>query len=252
MLQKFGFSQYESQVYEVLASSIEPLDTTMIVRHSGVPKAKIYEVLARLTDKGMVMDSVSDKKKVYAALPLNLVVEKLTKEFQSDIEKLKAETVKRSFADDRVWSLKVDTSIRAQCKQLIEHAEKSIRLSAWNDDFIEYQQLLEEKESEGLFIETLVVGEISTSLKNCHKLIPNEQHDALERFQLIIIDDLEIIFTGLENQSWQAMMTKSPSFVKFFTEFFYHDVALATITSKYYDLFMNDEEIKQILMKLKY
>ena len=40
MLQKFGFSQYESQAYEVVVSSNEPLDATTIVKHSGVPKAK--------------------------------------------------------------------------------------------------------------------------------------------------------------------------------------------------------------------
>jgi DNA-binding IclR family transcriptional regulator len=34
-------------------SSNEPLDATTIVKHSGVPKAKIYEVLARLIDKGL-------------------------------------------------------------------------------------------------------------------------------------------------------------------------------------------------------
>ena len=62
MLKKFGFSQYESQVYEVLASSSEPLDATLIVKYSGVPKAKIYEVLSRMIEKGLVLDSVSEKK----------------------------------------------------------------------------------------------------------------------------------------------------------------------------------------------
>lgn len=106
MLQKFGFSQYESQAYEVVVSSNEPLDATTIVKHSGVPKAKIYEVLARLIDKGMVMDSVSEKKKMYTALPLKLAIEKLTTEFQSNIKELETTISKKSFTDDRVWSLK--------------------------------------------------------------------------------------------------------------------------------------------------
>lgn len=62
MLQKFGFSQYESQVFEVLASSEEPMDATNIVKYSGVPKSKIYEVLSRMIEKGMVLDSVSEKR----------------------------------------------------------------------------------------------------------------------------------------------------------------------------------------------
>ena len=93
MLRKFGFSQYESQVYEVLASSNEPLDATLIVKYSGVPKAKIYEVLTRMVEKGLVLDSVSEKKKLYTALPLNLVIEKLTKEFEENISQLKNNTL---------------------------------------------------------------------------------------------------------------------------------------------------------------
>src|SRR3954447_23969949 len=111
MLRKFGFSQYESQVYEVLTSSNEPLDATFIVKYSGVPKAKIYEVLSRMIEKGLVLDSVSEKKKLYTALPLNLVIEKLTKEFQANISELKNKTSQNNMTDDRVWSLKVDSSI---------------------------------------------------------------------------------------------------------------------------------------------
>ena len=147
MLQKFGFSQYESQAYEVVVSSNEPLDATTIVKHSGVPKAKIYEVLARLIDKGMVMDSVSEKKKMYTALPLKLAIEKLTTEFQSNIKELETTISKKSFTDDRVWSLKMQSSIRVQSKELIESAKESIRISAWNDTLLEYLPLLEEKQN---------------------------------------------------------------------------------------------------------
>ena len=121
MLRKFGFSQYESQVYEVLASSNEPLDATLIVKYSGVPKAKIYEVLTRMVEKGLVLDSVSEKKKLYTALPLNLVIEKLTKEFEENISQLKNNNHQNNRSDDRVWSLKVDSSIQLQCKQLDRH-----------------------------------------------------------------------------------------------------------------------------------
>lgn len=62
MLHKFGFSQYESKVYEALASAEQPMDATMIVKHSGVPKAKIYEVISRMVEKGMVLESVSEKR----------------------------------------------------------------------------------------------------------------------------------------------------------------------------------------------
>ncbi|CDQ37915.1 MULTISPECIES: TrmB family transcriptional regulator [Virgibacillus] len=252
MLQKFGFSQYESNVFETLASSDEPMDATQIVKYSGVPKAKVYEVLTRMIDKGMVMDSISEKKKLYTALPLPLAIEKLTAEFQENIKQLKTSSKKKPFLDDRIWSLKVNTSIQAQMKQLIQEAKETIRVSLWKDDLVEYLPLLKEKEKNGVEVEVLVVGNMNTNLTHVHTLIPAKEHDVLERFRLIIVDDRETIFAGVENDSWQAMKTMSKPFVKLFIEFFYHDVALAKINEKHSELLMNDQDIKHILMKLRY
>jgi sugar-specific transcriptional regulator TrmB len=252
MLQKFGFPQYESKVYEVLVSSEDPMNTTEIVKYSGVPKAKIYEVLSRMIEKGIILDCISEKNKLYTALPLSLVIEKLNAEFQSNIEQLKKNMIKKSYTDDRVWSLKDEYSIRIQSKQLIEQAKNTILVSGWNNSFSEYLSLLEKKEEEGANVEILVVGEMNINVSKVHTLIPAKEHNTLERFQLIIIDDREVIFTGVEENSWQAIKTMSKPFVKIFTEFFYHDVALTTINEKYHDLLMNEPEIRDILMKLRY
>lgn len=252
MLQKFGFTQSESKVYEILLSSDEPLDASLIVKYSGVPKAKIYEVLTRMLEKGIILDSVSDKKKYYMALPLHLVIDKLTAEFRESIDQLKTSATKKSISDDRVWSLKVDSSIRMQSRELLQEAKKSIRISVWKEDFMEYVQILEEKEKSGIKVEALVVGEVQTSLSNLYILSPNEEHRSLERIRLMIIDDEELLFAGVENDSWQAMKTRSKPFVKFFTEFYYHDVALTKITKKYEEILMQDEEVRSILMQLRY
>jgi HTH-type transcriptional regulator, sugar sensing transcriptional regulator len=252
MLQKFGFTQYESKVYECLLSGHDLMDATMIVKYSGVPKAKVYEVLTRMIEKGMILDSVSERKKFYSALPLHLAIEKITAEFKQNIDQLKINTYEKQYTDDRVWSLKVESSIKVLCKQLLEDAKESIRITVWNKDFKDFARILEEKEKSGVHVEALVVGDVHSHLANLHILSPKEEHKALEQNRLLIIDDEEILFAGVENNSWQAMKTKSKPFVKFFTEFFYHDVALTKITRKYEDILLEDDEIKSILLQLRY
>jgi len=254
MLQRFGFSQYESKVYEVLSASDEPLDATLIVKYSGVPKAKVYEVISRMIEKGLVLDSVSEKKKLYTPLPLHLVIEKLTKEFQVNIDQLKNNSSKKIIMDDRVWSLKVDSSIQLQSKQLLQEAKHSIRISLWKEEFSDYLPILIEKEQAGVIVETLVVGDVEEAipLTTVYTLSPNKEHRVLEQSRLIIIDEETILFAGVENGAWQAMVTKSKPFVKFFAEFFYHDVALTKITKKYEEQLMQDDEIKQLLLRLRY
>ncbi|WP_416828791.1 TrmB family transcriptional regulator [Ectobacillus polymachus] len=254
MLQKFGFSQNESKVYEVLSSCEEPLDATLIVKYSGVPKAKVYEVLSRMIEKGIVLNSVSEKKKLYTVLPLKLVINKLTKEFQANINHLKNNTFKKIVIDDRVWNLKDDSSIQLESKQLLLEAKHSIQISLWKEEFYHYLPLLMEKEQTGVKVEALIVGDLQekTGLSTLYTISPIEEHRSLEKYRLMIIDDNTILFVGADNNSWQAMITKSKPFVKFFSEFFYHDVALAKIASKYEEQLMNDKDIKPLLLRLRY
>lgn len=252
MLKDFGFSQYESKVYEVLVASDEPMDVSLIAKHSSVPKTKIYEVLSRMVEKGMIMEAISEKKKMYTALPLELAVERLTSQFQANIEKFKENKSQKTFRDDRVWSFKVQASIQAQMKQLIQEAKKSVTLSAWNDDFLEFLPLLEAQEQKGIEVKAHVVGEINTNLAHLHYFVPTKEDIFLERFQLLVVDEQEIIFATNEDDSWQAIRTMSLPFVKIFTEFFYHDVVLTQILKKYNDTLMSDPEIKEIVAKLRF
>ncbi|MFP3473100.1 helix-turn-helix domain-containing protein, partial [Micrococcus sp. SIMBA_144] len=75
--QQFGFTQYESQVYEALITIDEALDATAIVKRSGVPRSKVYDVLRRMSEKGMVLESTTEKKRLYAPLPLDSAIKKL-------------------------------------------------------------------------------------------------------------------------------------------------------------------------------
>ncbi|MED5020823.1 helix-turn-helix domain-containing protein [Paenibacillus chibensis] len=252
MLQKFGFSQYESKVYESLAATMQPMDASMIVKQSGVPKAKIYEVISRMVEKGMVLESISEKKKLYTALALPLVIEKLTAEFQSDIQELEQLRLQKEIVDDRVWSLKADASIEAQIRQLLQEAKASIRYSSWKDDFQKCLPILEEKERAGIQVEALAVGEVLCSLKNLVIMEPSEEHVSLERFRLLIVDDAEVVFAGVEQNAWQAIKTRSQPFVRVFTDYFYHDMLLSKITNRYKDILMNDKEIMNQLLQLRY
>ncbi|MCM3491086.1 TrmB family transcriptional regulator [Alkalihalophilus marmarensis] len=252
MLQQFGFTQYESQVYTSLITVNQPLDATAIVKRSSVPRSKVYEVLQRLSDKGMILEATVEKKRLYTALPLESVIEKLKADFEENIEQLKKIEVEDIPLDDRIWSLKENQSIQSLIKELTEGAERSIYLSAWGDDLNQFLPILEEKDQQGLDVHIHAIGEIETSIKAVSTLIPDQHHNTLERSRILIVDQREMLFAGIEESSWQAIRTQSPPLVKFFTEFFYHDVALTKITKRYKETIMRDEEIKDILLKLRY
>ncbi|WP_282022692.1 TrmB family transcriptional regulator [Priestia flexa] len=252
MLQKFGYSQYESQVYEALVSSEESLDATAIVRASQVPKAKIYEVLDKLIEKGVVLNTLSGKKKFYSAVSLDVIIKKLSLEFEEDIRDLQSYKIKKVSQDDHVWTLKDEATIIATIDELIQDASHSILLSAWNTTLEHYRPLLEEKEREGISVEILTIGDLRTTLENTSTLHPMEHHEKLEPSQLVIVDEQSLLFAGIENETWKAIKTNSQPLVKVFTDFFYHDVALTYITKKYQEQLLEDEMIMRLLTRLRY
>ncbi|WP_128102368.1 TrmB family transcriptional regulator [Paenibacillus sp. DCT19] len=250
MLQKFGFTQYESQVYEAIFAQNEPLDATSIVNHSNVPKAKIYEVLNRLIDKGAVLTTMNGKKKLYLAVDLQSIILKIRADFENDIEELKSYKIKRTYSDEHIWTLKDATSITSNIEQLIGEADSSILLLGWSEQMEKYRPLLEQKEQQGVYVEVLAVGGLETSLTRRYSLIPVGNH--LEPSQLLIVDHAYLLFAGIENEAWKAIKTTSKPIVKALTDYFYHDIALTQITKKYGDQLLQDQEISKLLARLIY
>ncbi|KGP71692.1 TrmB family transcriptional regulator [Pontibacillus yanchengensis] len=252
MLQQFGFTQYESQVYQALITVDEPLDASAIVKRSGVPRAKVYEVLHRMTEKGMILESTVEKKRMYTALPIESTIEKLKADFEDNVEQLRNAQIKETPIDDRVWTLKNNQSIQSLLKELLHQAKDSIIISGWADDLEEYLPILEAKSNEGLSVNIHSIGSLETTIPSVSTLIPDTHHETLERSRILIIDEQEMLFAGIEETKWQAIRSQSRPLVKFFTEFFYHDVALTEITQKYKTQIMEDQDVRDVLLKLRY
>ncbi|WP_273852155.1 TrmB family transcriptional regulator [Guptibacillus spartinae] len=252
MLQEFGFTQYESQVYEALITIDEALDATSIVKRSGVPRSKVYDVLRRMSEKGMILESTTEKKRLYAPLPLDSAITKLQHDFNDNINQLKTIQSRKKKIDDRVWTLKEEQSIHSLVSELLHLSTCSIIFSGWADDIVQHLPLLEEKEAEGIAVEIHTIGEIDSNLSHVITLIPDTDHQKLERSRIVIIDHEEVLFAGIEDTNWQAIHTKSKPLVTFFTEFFYHDIALTEITRKFGSTMMEDPHIRDVLLKLRY
>lgn len=253
MLQRFGFSAYENQVYQVLLASDEPMDPTSISKYSNVPRAKIYEVLSKMFEKGVAMEVISNKKKGYFAVPKDIVIKKLEAEFKKNIDLFKSDKSKILINKDDLWRFKTDDLILSTLKQMIVNANESILISLWKKDFYDLKPLLEEKEASGISVHVHIVGQAEANIKNLHILAEPSGENSLEIWRLLIVDNNDIIFGAFDNGCWDSIRTTINPFVKFFTEFYYHDVVLTKIVDKYYkDILKNDQEIDDLLTNLKY
>ncbi|MBL0385967.1 TrmB family transcriptional regulator [Tumebacillus sp. ITR2] len=255
MLTRFGFTDYENKVYETLHHVGKPMTGYALAKDSGVPRGKIYEVLHRLVDKGIILESMTGNKSEYQAVDIEIVIKALTQNFYQNVEKLRdAYREDRPEIDDRVWMLKQDSSMLLTMEEWIKKATSSIRLSLWADEFETMRPLLEQKQADGIQVEALSLGSVSSALQHLTTFpVPQWEHHSLERWRLLIVDEARILLAIFHGGEMKGVMTSSPQFVQFFLDFFYHDVVLTEITNRYYDdVLVEDEHIRKLLIKLRY
>jgi sugar-specific transcriptional regulator TrmB len=255
MLTRFGFTDYENRVYETLHHAGKPMTGYALAKESGVPRGKIYEVLHRLVDKGIVLESMSEGKSEYQAVDVEIVIHALTKQFQENVMALRQSyRQERPERDDRVWMLKDDRSMLATMEEWIKGAKRSIRISLWADEYPDLLPHLLQKEAEGVAVEALTLGELQTELRGLYTFpIPQKEKHSLQRWRLLIVDEEQVLLAVYHGGEMKGMLTSAAPFVQFFLDFFYHDVALAEITTRYYeDVLVSDERIRDLLIRLRY
>ena len=120
----FGFSQYEITAYLTLVSD-HPVNGSQLSRTSGIPRAKIYDVLRSLKRKGAVAEVGSGQ---YAPLPPEELFSRLRHTFETSIEllenKIKAAADTSSY--DYVWTLKGYDLAIEKAQAMIKGARQEI------------------------------------------------------------------------------------------------------------------------------
>ncbi|RLF24953.1 MAG: hypothetical protein DRN15_01580 [Thermoprotei archaeon] len=123
-LEELGLTRYEALAYLAILMS-GPSVATEIVKTSGIPQSRIYDVLSGLERKGFI-ESTGDRPKIYRAHDPEVVLENMRKRFINRIEELKAKLneIKRAVPERKpsVWVVYRRENIVARIRLLMERA----------------------------------------------------------------------------------------------------------------------------------
>ncbi len=130
-LQKWGFSQYECKAYIGLLKNY-PITGYEISKRSGVPRSTIYEVVAKLIDKGAVYTVPSDPV-TYAPLPAKELIRRLRNNFENSMDYLEKNlsALESEQEVDVIHRISSDEHVVAEIIDIIDKAEEEIWLSIW-------------------------------------------------------------------------------------------------------------------------
>lgn len=129
-LQELGLSQYESKCYISLLRE-NPANPYQISKRAGIPTAKIYEVVHRLEERGLIA-ACAGTDKGYAPKPPEVVFAQWRDTYLRRLSELSASL--RALAVKPpvhvVWNVSGDAEVEAEGRRFIASAARAVHLYA--------------------------------------------------------------------------------------------------------------------------
>ncbi|MFX1315733.1 MAG: TrmB family transcriptional regulator [Promethearchaeota archaeon] len=131
-LQSLGFTKNDSKVLLTLCKYkiLSPAD---IAKQSGVDRARVYDSLNRLIEKGFIQKEPIKRGANYQVIPVERIFKTIREDYKQKIEdtlilekSISELEIDTEESEPRVWAISSREKIRKKVKELINSAEKRI------------------------------------------------------------------------------------------------------------------------------
>ncbi len=250
-LVELGFSLYEAKVYASLVR--HPKATGYEVsKFSGVPRAKVYEVLESLLQKGFTFLTVEDGKQLYWPLDYNTLLDRHQSKLLSTVESLKTSFQQIESVGEVPPFLTIlgADNIMAQIKEMCASSRTNLLLVGFSSEFNEILPELTVAEKRGVDSYILQYGNEDLGLKNqfFHSISPLQikQLERYGRWFGLVKDSQEAILAQFGPAQNTALLSANLGFIMALTLWIQHDIAVYVFAEEAKDI----ETIQNISAKV--
>lgn len=258
-MESLGFSAYEAKAYYALLRRF-PANGYEISKLSQIPPSKIYEVLAKLKNRGAVLDSQCEPVLYYPVQP-DILFSRMETDMQKNIQALLSDLafIPPMDAFDLTWNLQGTDGINAKISELINRAKTEVYASLWPEQIPVLNPGLAAAVKRGVYVVAATFGECdvtasrTVNLEICSR---NVFQRLGSRLCTLIADDTEVVIGRLSREEHSTgVWTKTPSLVLVTKEYVRHDIIVNLLVGRIgqerYETFCRDEEILQRLQQKK-
>lgn len=229
ILQRFGFTQYESKAYQALVKSGSS-NASSISKVSGIPRARIYDTLESLAEKGIVMtEENAEGLKTYNCLPVSVFLEKIRNSWLTDFsfaeKELKAIENQGEKQDTYISNLRGKDNILAFSRILIRRAQNQVILSIWDTMYNELLPDLQQAVQNGLRVRGITF-EVFQPLEGLISHRFNNYMSSLrpENWFILSIDSRELLYGHSAERDNKAFYTDDAVHIYLLEDYIWHDV----------------------------
>lgn len=237
-LKKLGFNEYEAKSYVSLVKQ-GTVTAYQVSKDSGIPRARIYDVLSSLVEKGIVLkEEIKDGTK-YSPLPVDIFLKKAQSDWQSNYEVLsdslrRLETTEKK-PDNCVMTLKDREMIISYCQALLKKAKKRVVISMWDDMYEVLREDLQQTAARVTVQGITLHVENPVERVDVHRITPFTETSSNEHWFILSIDAKEMIYGPSFKERSIAFYTDDPVHIYLLEDYVWHDILVNRLVRRSQD-----------------
>ncbi len=245
-LKELGLTEYEAKAYTALVQNSH-VSAYQVSKNSGIPRARIYDILNGLVEKGFVLKEETADQTTYSSIPVEMFLQQIQQRWQSNFtsisDQLEKLETKEQEAEPKVLMLKGKQTIINYCQNLLKKAETKIILSMWEDM---YDTLREDIEGVSQHVKvhgiTLYVGEHLASIDQ-HRATHYTRKTSTPHWFILSVDGQEMIYGHSPSNQETAFITNDPVHIYLLEDYVWHDVLINRLVKR------DDKELEDWIAK---
>jgi len=158
-----GLSKYVITAYKSLLSE-HPVNGSQLSRTCGIPRARIYDVLRTLKDKGFVVES---SQGMYTPIPSQEFLQRLRHDHEAALTALEKEfkDAEKEAGSDIIWRVKGHVAVMGKAKEMIEAARDEIYVRMSSEEGAHLDKLLKAAELRGVKVRYISMTPVEKSFE---------------------------------------------------------------------------------------
>lgn len=228
-LEKLGLSSYESKAVLALLKK-HPSNGYQVGKIAGIPISKVYDVLGKLKNKGVVTADESVTPAQYYPIPVDALIARLKSSYDAVVHELENDLKLITPVPelDLSWNLMGYHAVVQRAASVLKNASKTAMVSVWEKEFERLKPDIRAAEKRGvrvvlsLFGAARVQAQFAIRMENCGE---TSRKRLGARLMVIAADSREVIISSISDVAETAgIVTSTPQIVRIAKEYIRHDV----------------------------
>jgi len=232
-----GLSEYEARAYVALLGA-SPAGAYEVAKSSGIPTSKVYEVMARLEERGVAAQVERDGKSKYVPQPPEEFLRMRRHMMDTTLGELDTALQESSLSRETatIWNISDYDSLMEKAILMLDGAQSTLLLSLWALEAEELKPMLLSASKRGVKVATIHFGpaELKVGAVYVHPI----QHTLFEekggRGLVIVADSKEALVGTVRGEVVaDGAFSKNEGFVAMAEDYIRHDIYMMKVVSRF-------------------